>query len=47
MRNNSNTLKARSEKTMAEYIATGAAAADCNAEVVKVNDENVSRTKSC
>ena len=47
MRNNSNILNARSVKTMKEYIATGYAAADCNAEVVKVNYENVSRTKSC
>ena len=46
-RNDSNTLNTRSMKTMNEYIVTGDAAADCNDEVVKVNEENVSRTKSC
>ena len=46
-RKNSNTLNARSMKSMNGYIATGDAAADCNDEVVKINYENVSRTKSC
>ena len=46
-RKDSNTLNTRSVKTMEEYIATGDAVADCNAEVLEVNDENLSRTKSC